>query len=62
VSVVRLELTVPDETAAAIANELVARWLGPGTATSAVVDVRSDAEAARDRTILRAAAYFLPPG
>jgi hypothetical protein len=59
VSVVRLELTVPDDAAQAVANELAARYLKPGEATAAAVDIRSDADAQRDRVILRAAAYFL---
>jgi hypothetical protein len=63
-SVVRLELTVPDEAAADVANELATRYLGsriPGV-TAGTVDVRTDAEARRDRTLLLAAAYFLPEG
>jgi hypothetical protein len=62
VSVVRLELTVADDaTAARVAQELMARYLQVGGPyTAATVDVRSNADATRDRVLLQAARYFLP--
>lgn len=63
-SVVRLELTVPDDEAYDIADTLVRKHLGTlgERAANVTVDVRTDAEALRDRTILRAASYFMPGG
>lgn len=63
-SVVRLEVTVPDGQAADVANELAARYLDGGVfvprPVAVVVSVRTDAEALRDRTIMAALRYFLP--
>ena len=62
-SVVRLEITVPDDQAQDVADELVTRYVRhrPGTSyTAAHVDVRTDARATRDRVILAAAGDFLP--
>ena len=62
-SVVRLEITVPDDQAADVASELVTRYVGHQARpsyTAAHVDVRTDARATRDRVILRAAGDFLP--
>jgi hypothetical protein len=61
VSVVRLELTVADGQADGVAAELTARYVRPGGPyTAATVDVRSNADATRDRVLLQAARYFLP--
>jgi hypothetical protein len=60
-SVVRLELTVADDEAYDVANRLAAEYANvarPSRYAQAVVDVRSDAEALRDRTILAAARYL----
>ena len=63
-SVVRLELTVPDDAAYDVANKLAAEYASVTSSpyASAFVDVRTDAEALRDRTILKAASYFMPDG
>ena len=62
-SVVRLEITVPDGQAADVANELTSRYTFGAVfdprPSRVLVIVRTDAEAARDRDILRAAGDFL---
>jgi hypothetical protein len=62
VSVVRLELTVDDDRAADVGNQLAAEYVNKPSRVfrAASVHVQSDADAARDRTILTAARYFLP--
>jgi hypothetical protein len=62
VSVVRLELTVDDGSAHALAGTLAAEFVNKPSREfrGAQVTVLSDADAARDRTILAAARYFLP--
>jgi hypothetical protein len=63
-SVVRLEITVAETDAYDLANRLTADYAGSGWNSpygNVTVDVRTDAEALRDRTILAAARYFLGP-
>lgn len=62
-SVVRLEITVPDADAHDVANKLAAEYVRAigSPYASAIVDVRTDADVLRERTILAAARYFLPP-
>jgi hypothetical protein len=65
VSVVRLEITVPDADAYEVANKLAAEYLaviGGGPFANALVEVIADEKALRDRTILRAAGYFMRDG
>lgn len=60
-SVVRLELTVPDGEAYDVANRLAAEYAditGASRYAHVVVDVRTEAEALREKTILAAARYL----
>lgn len=63
-SVVRLEITVPDDRADALAEELHRQHVRVSALTrgwrSARVEILTDARVTRERTILAAAAYFLP--
>jgi hypothetical protein len=62
-SVVRLELTVPDDDAHDVGNRLVAEYfgvIGDVAHGNVLVEVRSDEDALRERTILAAARYFMP--
>ena len=65
-TVIRLELDVPDEKQAAdMANDLIREYVDPGPRTdgrtSARVTVLSGFEVQRERTLLAAAQYFYPP-
>ena len=64
-SVVRLELDIPDEAADALAEELHERYVRisalPEGWRAATVQVIPDEVIQRERVILRALEYFLPP-
>jgi len=64
-TVIRLELDVPDEKQAAdMANALIREYVDPGLRAgwaSARVTVLSGFEVQRERTLLAAAQYFYPP-
>ena len=64
-AVVRLELDVPDGAADELAEELHSRYVRasalPDGWRAATVRVLGDDEIQRERIILRALAYFLPP-
>lgn len=61
-SVVRLEVTVPDDDAQGVADRMVAGYssvIGDGPHAHVIVEIRADAVALRDRVILQAARYFV---
>ena len=61
---VRLEVTVPDADAGDVAGTLAAQYGGgvDGYSSAHVtVEILTDAEAERERVILRAAAYLMHP-
>jgi hypothetical protein len=64
-SIVRLELSVPDGIAAETANKLAAIYGGfppfwPDGCTGCMVEVLADEEIQRERVLLRAAGYLMP--
>jgi hypothetical protein len=65
VSVVRLEITVPDSDAHDVASKLWSGYagvIGGHAHASALVEVIADEKALGDRAILRAAGYFMRDG
>jgi hypothetical protein len=63
-TVIRLELDVPEKQAADMANALIRDYVYPeqiSGRTSARVTILSDFEVQRERTLLAAAQYFYPP-
>ena len=63
-SVVRLELTVPDEDACDVADKLARGYVSvirEQVHGNVLVEVRTDAEALRERVILQAAGHLMRP-